>query len=73
MDETLISQLPQALLLALTDKLELEQGEAPGNESVFATLQQLVDLMPKPWTQLTQAQYDALSPPDPEVLYVVVG
>lgn len=25
------------------------------------------------WTQLTQAQYDALSPPDPAVLYVIVG
>lgn len=25
------------------------------------------------WTQLTQAQYDALAPPDPLVLYVIVG
>jgi hypothetical protein len=25
------------------------------------------------WTKLTQAQYDALSPPDPNTLYVVVG
>jgi hypothetical protein len=28
---------------------------------------------PGPWTQVTQAQYDALSPPDPGTLYVVVG
>jgi hypothetical protein len=25
------------------------------------------------WAQLTQAQYDALSPPDPNTLYVIVG
>jgi hypothetical protein len=25
------------------------------------------------WVQLTQAQYDALNPPDPAVLYVIVG
>jgi hypothetical protein len=25
------------------------------------------------WVQLTQAAYDALSPPDPNTLYVVVG
>lgn len=25
------------------------------------------------WVQLTQAEYDALSPPDPDTLYVVVG
>ena len=25
------------------------------------------------WVQLTQAQYDALAPPDPAVLYVIVG
>lgn len=24
------------------------------------------------WTALTQAQYDALSPPDPDTLYVIV-
>lgn len=26
-----------------------------------------------PWKQLTQAQYNALSPPDPNTLYVIVG
>jgi hypothetical protein len=26
-----------------------------------------------PWVQLTQAAYDALSPPDANTLYVVVG
>lgn len=25
------------------------------------------------WTQLTQAEYDALSPPDPGTLYIIVG
>lgn len=25
------------------------------------------------WTQVTQAEYDALAPPDPAVLYVIVG
>ena len=28
---------------------------------------------PGQWTQLTQAQYDALSPPNPTTLYVIVG
>ena len=28
---------------------------------------------PGQWTQLTQAAYDALSPPDPAILYVVIG
>jgi hypothetical protein len=28
---------------------------------------------PGSWTQVTQAEYDALSPPDPTVLYVVIG
>jgi hypothetical protein len=28
---------------------------------------------PGSWTQMTQAQYDALSPPDPNTLYVIVG
>lgn len=28
---------------------------------------------PGQWTRLTRAQYDALSPPDPETLYVIVG
>ena len=33
------------------------------------------DLVPPPaaWTKLTQAEYDALSPPDPDTLYVIVG
>jgi hypothetical protein len=26
-----------------------------------------------PWVQITQAAYDALTPPDPNTLYVVVG
>lgn len=25
------------------------------------------------WTQVTQAEYDALAPPDPGTLYVVIG
>ena len=25
------------------------------------------------WVQITQAEYDALSPPDPGTLYVIVG
>lgn len=25
------------------------------------------------WVKLTQAEYDALSPPDPNTLYVIVG
>lgn len=29
--------------------------------------------IPGPWTQITQAQYNALSPPDPAVLYVIIG
>lgn len=28
---------------------------------------------PGPWTQITQAAYNALSPPDPAVLYVIIG
>lgn len=28
---------------------------------------------PGVWTQVTQAQYDALNPPDPNTLYVVIG
>lgn len=28
---------------------------------------------PGPWTQITQAAYNALTPPDPAVLYVVIG
>ena len=27
---------------------------------------------PGEWTALTQAEYDALNPPDPEMLYVIV-
>jgi hypothetical protein len=29
--------------------------------------------IPGPWTQITQAAYNALSPPDPAVLYVIIG
>lgn len=29
--------------------------------------------IPGPWTQVTQAQYDALSPPDPATLYIVIS
>lgn len=28
---------------------------------------------PGPWTQVTQAEYNALNPPDPNTLYVVIG
>jgi hypothetical protein len=28
---------------------------------------------PSPWTQMTQAAYDALSVKDPNTLYVIVG
>lgn len=28
---------------------------------------------PGQWVQVTQAEYDALDPPDPAVLYVVIG
>lgn len=28
---------------------------------------------PGQWISMTQAEYDALDPPDPEVLYVIVG
>ena len=28
---------------------------------------------PGEWTQLTQAEYDALTPKDPDTLYVIVG
>ena len=28
---------------------------------------------PGPWAQLTQAEYNALAPPDPNTLYVIVG
>lgn len=28
---------------------------------------------PGQWISLTQAEYDALDPPDPETLYVIVG
>jgi len=28
---------------------------------------------PGPWTQITQAAYNALSPPNPTVLYVIIG
>ena len=29
--------------------------------------------IPGPWTQITQAAYNALSPPNPTTLYVIVG
>lgn len=29
--------------------------------------------IPGVWTQVTQAEYDALTPPDPAVLYIIVG
>ena len=29
--------------------------------------------LPGEWTQVTQVEYDALSPPDPNTLYVVIG
>jgi hypothetical protein len=28
---------------------------------------------PGQWTALTQAEYDALNPPDPEMLYIIVS
>jgi hypothetical protein len=28
---------------------------------------------PGPWTQITQAAYSALAPPDPATLYVIIG
>jgi hypothetical protein len=28
---------------------------------------------PGPWTQITQAAYNALSPPNPATLYVIIG
>lgn len=28
---------------------------------------------PGRWTQMTQAEYDALSPPNPHMLYVIIG
>ncbi len=27
---------------------------------------------PGQWTALTQAEYDALNPPDPEMLYIII-
>jgi hypothetical protein len=45
-------------------------GEAP-NDGVHYSRMNL-DWAPS-WVKLTQAQYNALSPPDPNTLYVVVG
>ena len=33
----------------------------------------IVKLTPNPWLQITQSAYDALSPPDSDTLYVIVG
>lgn len=33
----------------------------------------IVKLTPNPWVSITQSAYDALSPPDSNTLYVIVG
>lgn len=44
-----------------------------GTESQWLASLQGIQGPPGPWTQVTQAQYAALSPPDPAILYVVIG
>ena len=51
--------------LALTTLVEVE---APAEAALVE-----VPGPPGPWAQLTQAEFDALSPPDPNTLYVIVG
>jgi hypothetical protein len=29
--------------------------------------------LPGQWTQITRADFDALNPPDPSILYVIIG
>ena len=43
MADVTISALPSATSLAATDKIELEQGDAPSNASTHATLGQIAD------------------------------
>lgn len=43
-NEAIISDLSPAAAVALSDKIELEQGEAPNNSGAYGTLQQLKDL-----------------------------
>jgi len=45
MADVTIGALPSATGLAATDKLELEQGAAPGNASTHATLGQIADFV----------------------------
>ena len=45
MADVTISALPSATGLVATDKLELEQGTAPGNASTHATLGQIADFV----------------------------
>ena len=57
------------------------QYVSAGGTSTFTNNQEIAVLLrtrgqqgiPGPWTQVTQAQYNALSPPDPYTLYVIIG
>lgn len=74
MADTLISGLPTAGALDLTDRFELERGTPPASTSHHTSLQDIKNAIVTPqWTQMTQAAYDALPEKDPNVLYVIVG
>lgn len=52
---------------------ELDPNQASQKVMVFDEEDNPINLGGSPWVQITQAAYNALSPPDPTKLYVIVG
>lgn len=76
-----VESVPKEIVITVSDEL-------PNTELILETMSDVVILasgnMGPPgstgpmgpqgqWTSLTQAQYDALDPPNPDTLYVIVG
>ena len=71
MSGTDFNGLPPAGELQLGDVFALQRGT--GQDSTKqTTLEAILDSVPTPFVQVTQAEYDALTP-DPDTLYIVVG
>lgn len=64
-------QIPNLPAVASVSGDELIEAVQAG-VSVKVNLRQVASVA-NPWTVLTQAQYDALSPKDPNTVYLIVG
>ena len=71
MSGTDFNGLPPAGELQPGDVFALQRGEGEGSTKQ-TTLSEILDSVPDPFVQVTQAEYDALTP-DPDTLYIVVG